>query len=249
MVSIIIPVYNNEVYLVQAVESVLGQTFQDFEIIIIDDCSADDTLAVARRLAVEDSRIKVIANTENLGVVQSRNTGFAAAAGDYIAFLDSDDIWSNEKLEKQITLMERDSLDLCYTAYAFIDADGNRHGKTYHVPESASLSRMLRENVIGCSTVVLRKHLTDTVKLREGYAHEDYVMWLELLRNGVVAGGINEPLMLYRKTEQGRSFNKINAAKGRFYIYHDFLGFSMLKSALLFAFYAFNGIMKHYFRI
>jgi len=247
MVSIIIPAYNNEVYLGQAAASVLNQTYQDFEIIIIDDKSTDDTLACALGLAKQDSRIKVLANPQNLGVVKTRNNGFAAATGEYVAFLDSDDIWQSDKLEKQLDLMNRMSLDLCYTAYSFIDAAGNKFGKTYHVPENTSFSKMLRENVIGCSTVVLRKSLTDNVKMRDGYAHEDYVMWLELLRDGAVAGGINEPLVLYRKTEQGRSFNKLNAAKGRFHIYHEFLGLNPLKSLFFFTIYAINGIIKHYF--
>ena len=246
VISVIIPAYNNENYLILAVESVLTQTYQDFEIIIIDDRSTDNTLRVAIELASKDSRLKVISNPKNLGVVGSRNKGFAAATGEYIAFLDSDDIWLPDKLEKQIELMERNSFDLCYTAYSFIDADGGEFGKTYNVPESTSFSKMLRENVIGCSTVVVRKNLTNDVKMREEYAHEDYVMWLELLRGGARAGGINEPLVLYRKTEQGRSFNKLNAAKGRFYIYRDFLGLSLPKSIFYFAIYAVNGIIKHY---
>jgi len=247
MVSIILPAFNNEVYLVKAVESVLAQTYQDFEVIIIDDKSTDDTLACARNLAERDKRIRVIANPENLGVVQSRNKGFSAATGDLIAFLDSDDLWLPEKLEKQIDLMELKSLDLCYTAYSIIDADGKIHGKTYHVPETTSFKKMLKENVIGNSSVMLRKSLTDNVKIREGYAHEDYVMWLELLRNGAKAGGINEPLMLYRKTDKGRSFNKMSAAKGRFHIYRDFLGFDPVKSLLYFSVYAINGAKKHWF--
>ena len=247
MISVIIPAYNNEEYLIKAVESVLNQTYLDYEIIIIDDCSTDNTLSCANDLAARDIRIHVVSNPENIGVVQSRNKGFNIAKGDYIAFLDSDDIWMPDKLEKQIDLMNSLSLDLCYTAYALINANGNIIGKTSYVPESTSLSQMLRKNVIGCSSVVLRKHITDTVKMREGYAHEDYVMWLELLQSGVRAGGINEPLMLYRKTDQGRSFNKMKAAKGRFYIYRDFLGLSLPKSVLSFTIYAVNGIIKHYF--
>jgi teichuronic acid biosynthesis glycosyltransferase TuaG len=188
----------------------------------------------------------VIANPENLGVELSRNKGFDATRGDYIAFLDSDDIWLPDKLEKQFNLINRLSLDLCYTAYSFIDFDGNAVGKPYKVPESTSFENMLKKNVIGCSTVVIRKKLTDTVKMREGYAHEDYVMWLELLRNGAKAGGINEPLMLYRKTDQSRSFNKRKAAKGRFFIYRDFLGLSLPKAIYVFTIYAINGIIKHY---
>ena len=246
MVSIIIPVYNSEKYLGEAVKSALNQSYKDFEIIIIEDKSSDGTLACARELANQDTRIKVLANNENIGVVQSRNMGFDAARGEFIAFLDSDDVWLNDKLEKQITFMESNAIDLCYTAYSIIDDEGNIC-KTYNVPVKTTLDKMLKENVIGCSSVVIRKSLTESIKMRDEYAHEDYVMWLELLIGGAVAGGINEPLMLYRKTDKGRSYNKINAAKDRFKIYSDFLGFSLPKSILCFLKYAFNGIIKHYF--
>jgi teichuronic acid biosynthesis glycosyltransferase TuaG len=247
MVSVIIPAYNNEVFLVSAVESVLNQTYQDFEIIIIDDKSDDNTLLCAKTFSERDNRVKVISNPENLGVVQSRNKGFASATGEFIAFLDSDDLWMPEKLEKQIKQMEQKQLGLCYTAYSIINADGEQIGKTYHVPRAVTLNDLLKENVIGCSSVVIRHSSTERIKMREGYAHEDYVMWLELLNTGIIAGGIDEPLMLYRKTEQGRSFNKVNAAKGRFHIYRDFLGMSQPKSIYYFIIYAFNGLKKHFF--
>ena len=247
MISVIIPAYNNDRYLSEAVTSVLRQSYQNFEIFIIDDKSTDNTLSCARAFAEQDYRVRVIANHKNLGVAQSRNIGIEAADGDYIAFLDSDDIWMPDKLERQIAEMEINCLDLCYTAYGFMDAEGNISKKIYHVPQTTSLSEMLKENVIGCSTAVFRKHLSKQAKMREEYAHEDYVFWLELMQNGVCAGGINSPLAHYRKTNRGRSYNKLNTAKGRMHVYRDFLDLSLTKSALSFAAYAVNGAKKHFF--
>jgi len=228
------------------VESVLRQTYQSFEVIIIDDKSTDNTLAIANALASEDSRVHVIENPINIGVSESRNKGMAVCVGEYIAFLDSDDIWLPDKLERQMQKIQDESFDLCCTAYSFIDGENKPIGKTYRIPEAVSLKRLLAENVIGASTVIFRRDLAREFKMRTEYFHEDYVFWLELLQSGIRAAGINEPLTMYRKTEHGRSFNKKNAARERFKIYRDFLGMGLIMSVLYLAVYGFNGIKKHY---
>jgi len=246
MISVIIPAYNAEKYLCESVNSALQQTHRDIEIIIIDDKSSDNTLSIASSLADHDRRVKILSNPQNLGVANARNAGIAAATGDYIAFLDADDIWVPDKLAKQLNKLESEKLDLCYTAYGFIDAEGNPFGKLYRVPEKISFAELLKENVIGCSTVLFRRKLSEHTKMRAEYSHEDYVFWLELLRGGAGAGGIDEPLMLYRKTAGGRSFNKFNSAKNRFKIYRDFLGMRIPASVICLVSYAVHGVKKHW---
>jgi len=246
MVSVIIPAYNSEKYLKQAVQSVLSQTYQNFEIILIDDKSTDNTLGISHFLANQDSRIHVLENPVNIGVAASRNKGMSACTGEYIAFLDSDDIWLPDKINLQMQKIREENLDLCCTAYSFINSETKPIGKTYRIPEVVSLKRLLAENVIGASTVVFRRSLALKFNMRTEYLHEDYVFWLELLQSGIHAAGINKPLTQYRKTEQGRSSNKKNAAHARYKIYRDFLGMSQIMSALYLTAYAFNGVKKHY---
>lgn len=246
VVSIIIPAYNSGKYLIAAVDSALGQTWQDLEVIIIDDNSSDNTWDIAGGYAEMDSRVVRIKNPKNLGVARSRNKGMAAAKGEFIAFLDSDDVWEEDKLERQIRQMQAKNLELCYTAYSFIDENGKPLGKVYNVPQNLTFDALIKENFIGCSTAVFSRRLAGKFSMRSEYMHEDYVFWLEILGSNVRAGGINHPLVLYRKTVQGRSSNKVRAAGNRFEVYRKFLGMGSLKSIVYFALYALRGIRKHY---
>lgn len=246
MISVVIPAYNAEKTLVESVHTAQHQTVTDLEILLVDDCSQDGTAAVAHTLAQGDPRIRVLRNPRNLGVAASRNNAIKQAAGDYIAFLDADDLWLPDKLEQQLDLMQRAALDLCYTGYSFIDENGVQMRSPYNVPDSVDLQTMLRENVIGCSTAVFRREAIGKIRMRPEYAHEDYVFWLELLNAGCRAGGINRPLMQYRVSPQGRSGNKPKAALGRWQIYRQFLQMGRLRSAWWFTQYSFRGIRKHW---
>ena len=157
LVSVIIPAYNCVTYLEQAVNSALTQTYSQLEILIIDDCSQDNTLKIVKSLAQKDNRIRVLKNEMNQGTAATRNRGLRESKGDFIAFLDGDDVWHPDKLERQLDLLKQTDAALCYTAYDFINAEGGSlPGQIYHVPEQCSLSRLLRENVIGCSTAIFR---------------------------------------------------------------------------------------------
>jgi teichuronic acid biosynthesis glycosyltransferase TuaG len=244
-VSVIVPAYSCGAYLRQAVTSALRQSVKDIEVLVIDDGSADDTLQVAQALAREDRRVRVAANGRNMGVARTRNRGIDDARGDYIAFLDGDDEWRRDKLEKQLAFMEQTRCDLSYTAYALMDEKGDVRGKPYHVPRRISVPRLLRENVVGCSSAVIRRAAVGDIRMRPGYAHEDYVFWLELLRNGRVAGGIDEALMRYRILPSARSAKKPKAAAGRWKIYRDFMGLSFPAALFLIAVYTWKGFRKH----
>ena len=244
MVTIIVPAYNCIKYLKDTVQSALSQSYPDLELLILDDGSTDGTLDLIDQIAGKDSRIRALPNERNLGVAQTRNRGLAAAQGEYVAFLDADDLWMPDKLERQIGAIREKELDLCYTAYSFIDSTGSAIRKPYHVPETLSLNRLLSENVIGLSSAIVRTDAIGTVRMREEYAHEDYVFWLELFQKGCRAGGVDIPLMQYRVSESNRSGDKKKAALGRWEIYRKFLGMGLPQSLWWFLQYGIKGLRK-----
>ncbi len=240
-VSVIMPVYNGENVIADAIKSVLNQSLPDFELIIIDDCSIDNTAIIVQRFARQNEQIVFIRNDNNLGAATSRNIGCKRARGKYIAFLDCDDLWDTNKLDKQVSFMVENKSDLSYTSYEFMDKEGCHTGKYYYVPESISY------NVILCSTVMINASIFKDYEFDNGYFHEDYRLWLELLRNGKKAEGINEVLSLYRSG--GRSSNRLRAAKNRWLIYRKAEGLPFLKSLRYFVCYAYYAIIKYYIAI
>jgi len=245
VVSVVMPAYNCRSYIRQAVESVMGQTFSDWELLIINDCATDDTLAVARELAAGDPRIRVLSNEKNLGVSKTRNRGIAEAKGKYIAYLDSDDVWLPEKLEKQLALMERTGATLCYCSYAIIDKDGNPSKADYISPETVTYEELLRENVIQCSSIVLPAEVARKYPFTSEFYHEDYVLSLSVLRDGYTAAGCTQVLSQYRHIEGSRSANKVQAAKNRWIIYRDHLHLPLGKRIGVFLSYVTAGLRKY----
>ena len=245
MVSIVMPSYNCETFLEQAVRSVLAQTEQNWELLILDDASEDGTRAVAERLAGEDERIRLICNEQNMGVARTRNRGFELCRGEFTALLDSDDVWHPEKLERQLALLRRSGAALCYCAYEIIDENGQPVRAPYTVPEQVGFEDLLKENVISCSTVVLRRDISQAYRFDPGYYHEDYVLWLRLLKDGHRAVGCPETLAAWRLNPGSRSFNKLKSAQNRWKIYRNHLKLPFFKSLSAFAAYAVAGFRKY----
>lgn len=245
--SVIVPVYNGEHTIEQTLRSALAQTLPPLEILVLEDGSNDTTPSILQRLQKEFPSIQLHPNPENLGVARTRNRGLAMAKGTYIAFLDADDVWEPSKMEQQLVLMEKNDCDFSYTGYYFLDSQGRPTGASYSVPKTLTFSHMLKENVVGCATVVLRTTLATKYRFSPDYAHEDYVLWMELLRDGHSACGIDKPLMGYRLSPDSRSGNKRKAAKGRWDIYRKALGLSVWQASRAFVSYAWRGLKKHKF--
>lgn len=242
LVSVVIPAYNCAGTIRQAVASVLAQTYGELEVVIVDDCSTDDTFAVCQELAQGDGRIRVQRNEKNTGPAGARNKGIALAAGEYIAFLDGDDRWLPTKLQKQFARLQSTGASLCYTSYTFIDSAGADLEKPYIVPEDTDYKAMLAENVIGLSTVLVKEDALKDFRFNGRYVHEDYALWLELLQAGCTMVGLREVLVQYRRG--GRSANKVVAAKGRWVIYREVAKLPFLQAVRYFLRYAFAGIRK-----
>lgn len=246
--SVVIPAYRCGRYIASAIRSALEQTHDNLEIIVIDDCSADDTYEVILSCSA-DPRVIVLRNDQNMGVAQSRNRAFAAATGEYIALLDGDDIWLPDKLKLQLERLRQTQADICCSAYSFIDADGNPLAGQFNPPDNLTLSRLLKQNFIGCSTAVFRRGLVENIQMRREYAHEDYVFWLEALRLGYRVTSVGLPLMRYRVLKGSRSANKARAAENRWAIYRRFLGMNCFQSLYHLFFYLYYGVSKHVFRL
>ena len=240
--TVIIPAYNCEATIEQTLRSVLNQTVRDLHVLLIDDSSTDRTVERAEQVAQGDSRLEILQNEQNLGVAGTRNRGIDRARSPFIAFLDADDIWVRDKLARQLAQLDRTKAGLCYTAYALIDHAGNPLGKTYHVPPAAGYQDLLRQNVIGLSTVLLRADSIGSLRMNEKYFHEDYEFWLNLLRRGCRATGLNAPLVFYRLG--GRSENKLLAAKNRWLVYRRSQQLAFLPACKYMAFYTYHGLRK-----
>lgn len=243
-VSVLMPSYNAEKYIESAVRSALAQTFTDFELLVLDDCSTDGTVSILKRLAQEDSRIRILSNEVNLGVAKTRNRGIELCRGEYIALLDSDDLWYPEKLEKQLALARSTGSEILYCSYDMIDEAGQPRG-SFAVPERTDFDAMLVRSVLSCSTVLLKRDALGDIRFDPSYYHEDYVFWLALLQRGLRASGIAEPLGAYRVMSGSRSANKLTAAKYRWQVYRDYLHYPLLHSGRLFIAYALAGVRKY----
>ena len=242
MVSIIMPAYNAEKTLAQAVASALAQTYKNFELIIIDDRSTDTTSILAHSFS--DSRVRVLTNDKNSGAPQSRHNGANCARGQWLAFLDSDDIWAPDKLEKQLQLQKARNADLVFTGSAFIAQDGTPKDWLLHVPHTISYRKLLKQNIISNSSVLVRKEQYLACECLCGGLHEDFVCWIRMLKSGALACGIDEPLLTYRLSPNSKSGNKLKAAKMNWRAYRT-AGLSIPKAAYYMVFYTVNSLLKY----
>lgn len=245
LVSIIMPAYNTKAFITEAILSVQAQTLTDWELIVIDDGSTDGTQEIVAAFAQKDKRILPVINEENMGTARTRNRGLECARGQYVAFCDSDDVWHPEKLEKQVACIRQTGADLVYTSYAIVDSKGAKVSADYLVPEKVTYRVLLKENIIGCSTVLLTAELAKKFRFNTEFYHEDYVLWLQILKEDYTAAGCKEVLTDWRYVENSRSYNKLNSAKKRWNIYRKLLKLSMLNSAGLFCYYAWAGMKKY----
>lgn len=246
MVSIVMPAYQAERYLETAVRSVQAQTFTDWELIIIDDHSSDCTADLAEALAGADARIRVLYNQENTGVAGSRNRGVTAARGEWIAFLDSDDAWREDKLEKQLACAVRHHADFLFTGSAFMNAGGEHINSYLPVPEKIGYRELLKQNLVSCSSVLIRRELVLEYPMRHAdRLHEDFAVWLQILRDKKLAAyGINEPLLIYRLSAGSKSGNKAKAALMTWRVYR-YLGLNPVIAAYYWLHYFIRSVRKY----
>ena len=243
VISIIMPVFNSSTTIANSVESVLAQTYKKFELIIVDDCSQDDSLLIAKQYAEKDKRIKVIKLDKNSGAAVARNTAIAEANGRYIAFLDSDDLWLSKKLELQIKFMLSKDIAFSYTAYEKI----NENGEVFElmgIPEQVNYTQLLKTCVIGCLTVVYDVDRLGKIYMPINTKREDFATWLHILKKVDYAYGLTQPLAKYRVYSNQTSGKKVNMAKENWRLYRDLEKLSLLQAVYYFTHYAIRGILR-----
>lgn len=246
MVSIIMPAYNAERHIEEAIQSVLGQSCPDWELIVIDDCSEDGTARLVEELAKGRDNIRCIRNERNAGAAESRNRGVAAASGEWVAFLDSDDVWHPDKLMLQLQLAAEKGADFVFSGSAFLDEGGRPLRYYLPAPETLSYRELLKQNLISCSSVLLKRELALRYPMRgDRVMHEDFAAWLHILRDGNrVAFGINLPLLRYRVSAGSKSGNKLRAARMTYRVYRC-LGIPPLPAFYYWLCYALRSLKKY----
>lgn len=242
LVSIITPVFNSEKYIGNTIESVLQQTVEDWEMLIVDDCSTDHTEQVV--LNYQDERIQYIKLEQNSGAAKARNVALKRAQGRYIAFLDADDMWKPEKLEKQLAFMEKNRYGFTFTAYEILRQGGN---KKIRVPASLTYSQFMKNTVIGMLTVMVDRNIAGDFRIVDIKKDHDSMTWAKFLREGHTAYGLNESLAYYRKVEGSISNNKWKAVKRHWKNCREIEQLPLFRCAYYFFFYLCNAIKKHYF--
>ncbi|MBA3925822.1 glycosyltransferase family 2 protein [Listeria rustica] len=243
MISIIMPAHNAAAHIQVAIDSVLAQRFNDYELLILDDCSTDQTVALIQSYA--DQRIRLHMLKTNLGAAGTRNYGIRQAKGRYVAFLDSDDCWKPEKLELQLAFMQKNNVALSYTAYDVMSPDGKQITGHVDVPESVTYRYLLRNTIIGCLTVMIDTKQTGLVQMPAFKGAEDTATWLSILKKGHVAKGLTKSLAFYRKGNVSLSSNKIQMAKHIWQVYRKSQNMSVFTAWTHFPFYLWNGLVKH----
>lgn len=246
-VSVITPAYNAAPFLEEAVESVQSQSFVDWEMIIVDDCSMDETYNIAQQLAKKDDRIRVLQNEKNSGVAATRNKALDVATGEYIAFLDADDLWLSQKLEKQVQFMDTGKYVLTYTNYQKFNSDtGQRQKKVIKAPSTMTAKRIYGDTSIGCLTVMVNRNKSGPFHMPLIDHTEDNITWQEILSKGYTAYRLDEVLSLYREGNESLTSGKKSAAKQQWSTYRNYYNFSITKSLFYFSQYAYHAMKKHF---
>ena len=216
-VSVIIPYYNNLKYVFRSIDTVHQQKYKNLEIILIYDDENKDDLSLIKNKLKEKKNIKLIINKKNLGAAKSRNIGIKFAKGFYIAFLDSDDYWKKNKLNKQIKFMKKNKLDMSYTAYEILK---NKFRVKKNIKSKYDYKDLLKKCDIGLSTVIIKSSLIKKEKFPNLKTQEDYCLWLNFFRRKINAKGMNESLSIWRDTPNSLSSNIIQKLYDAFKVYY-----------------------------
>ncbi|MBO4679442.1 MAG: glycosyltransferase family 2 protein [Lachnospiraceae bacterium] len=243
MISIIVPVYNAEKFIKETVKSVLNQTYTDFELLLVDDCSKDGSVQAIE--SFEDPRVILLKQEQNAGAYAARNRGLKEAKGRYIAFIDSDDLWEPCKLERELAFMEREDAGFVFTGYEFADENCVGTGKVVKVPHTITFKQALSNTTIFTSTVLIdREKIPDELIEMPHIASEDTATWWRILKAGHIGYGLNENLVKYRRSKGSLSSDKIEALRRIWGLYRKIAGLSVVSSAWYFVGWAFRAVLR-----
>lgn len=244
LVSIITPMYNSEAFIVDTINSIIAQTYTNWELLLIDDKSSDKTIEIVNHFIKKYSNIKLLQNEVNSGAAISRNKGIMEASGDFIAFLDADDLWKPEKLEKQVAFMKANNCDVSFSSYEQIDEQGKPLNKLVEALPILTYNKYLKSNYIGNLTGMYSSKTLGKIVSPNLRKRQDWLLWLIAIKtSGIPAQGIQESLAYYRIREDSISSNKLNLLKYNYAVYKKGLGFSTVKSL----YYMLVFLKEHFF--
>jgi teichuronic acid biosynthesis glycosyltransferase TuaG len=232
LVSIITPSFNSEKFIAETIQSVQNQTYQNWEMIIVDDCSTDKTVSIIEYIANNDNRIKVYKLEKNSGTGIARNAALGKASGKYIAFLDADDLWKPHKLEIQINFLKKNNLPFTFSFYDCINEQGNELNKRVEAPKNLSYGQLFFCNYVGNLTGIYDVNYFGKIAISSIRKRQDWMLWLTILKKVKSAKPIPESLALYRIRENSISASKLNLLKHNFTVYRRFHGYNLVLSLL-----------------
>ena len=230
LVSVIMPAYNSAVFISESIQSVLTQSYQNWELLVIDDASVDSTKEIIQQFAEKDTRIHFLENPSNKGTHHTRNKGIKAAQGDFIAFLDADDQWKPEKLKKQLDLLLHENIPACFSSYELISEDGDKLNKKIQALPVLTYEKLLKANYVGNLTGIYSAKDLGKIYCPEILKRQDWALWLKVIEKGGPLQGIQESLAIYRVRKNSISGNKVEMLKYNFNVYHKILGYDLFTS-------------------
>jgi teichuronic acid biosynthesis glycosyltransferase TuaG len=243
LVSIITPSWNVERLIGETIESVQAQTLGDWELLIADDCSTDNTAAVVEGYAAKDSRIRLIRQSRNGGPALARQAAIEHARGRFLAFLDSDDLWLPAKLERQVAFAREHRAALSFTAFRRINETGSVTGRLIPVPASLNYEHLLKNTSIATLTALVDREIAGNIAMKDE-PYDDFCLWLSILKPGHVAHGLNEDLARYRVRGVSVSSRPMRSAGWVWHIYRNVERLSLVKSAWCFAHWSARAWLK-----
>ena len=245
-VSIITPSWNSERYIRETIESVQNQTYSNWEMIIVDDCSSDNTVKIVDEISKNDPRVRLLRQSENGGAAKARNRSLDESSGRFVAYLDADDIWKPTKLEKQVRFMKDHNCGFSCASYEVIDDEGNALNKEVHMLPSVDYVGFLTNNLLQTVGIMVDTSIVDKkyLVMPDIRRRQDAATWLQVLKAGYKCYGIDEVLAEYRRAENSLSSNKVKAAKGVWSLYRDIEKLSLPFSCYCFVRYALLAVWK-----
>ncbi|MDE7417250.1 MAG: glycosyltransferase [Lachnospiraceae bacterium] len=245
LVSIVVPVYNAERFIAETISYVQKQTYAEWELLLVDDCSTDKSREIINRKSGEDKRIKLIVLDENAGAAKARNRGIEEACGQYLCFLDADDIWMPDKLKIELESIKNADAGFVFMGYEFADVSGAGLGKVVHVPGHITYQQALKNTTIFTSTVMIdRNKIPDEDIYMPCIASEDTATWWRILKKHGVGYGIDENLVKYRRSADTLSSNKLTAVRRIWNLYRRQEQLSVIRSAYYMCFWAFRAVLR-----
>lgn len=233
LVSVITPCYNSEKFIVDTIQSVQNQTYENWEMIIVDDCSTDQTVSIIEKFALNDKRIRFFKLVKNSGAGIAREMALSNAKGDYISFLDADDLWKPLKLEKQLQFLKSNKLPFTFSFYDCINESGNLLNKRVEAPENLSYRQLFFCNYVGNLTGIYEVNYFGKIAISSIRKRQDWMVWLTVLKKIKSAKPVPESLAFYRIRDNSLSASKVDLLKHNFAVYRNFHGYNYVASLVI----------------